>query len=79
MMKSWKPQPSEMTMHNDKLTQTGQLTMVALSCSATLRPKHWSLSMSASFETIRSVFGLALLHPSAFGYRSVARCEIHPR
>ena len=21
MMKSWKPQPSEMTMHNDKLTQ----------------------------------------------------------
>ena len=30
MMKSWKPQPSEMALHNDKLTQTGQLTMVAL-------------------------------------------------
>jgi len=30
MMQSWKPQPSEMMLHNDKLSQTGQLSMVAL-------------------------------------------------
>lgn len=30
MMKTWKPQPAEMMLHNDKLSQTGQLSMVAL-------------------------------------------------
>ena len=30
MMKTWKPQPSEMMLHNDKLSQTGQLSMIAL-------------------------------------------------
>ena len=43
MMKSWKPQPSEMALHNDKLTQTGQLTMVAsfvLNVDTT-RPWSW--------------------------------------
>ena len=30
MMRTWKPQPSEMMLHNDKLSQTGQLSMVAL-------------------------------------------------
>ena len=46
MMKSWKPQPSEMTMHNDKLTQTGQLTMVALLRAQRRYDEALELSMS---------------------------------
>jgi tetratricopeptide (TPR) repeat protein len=30
MMKTWKPRPAEMMLHNDKLSQTGQLSMIAL-------------------------------------------------
>jgi tetratricopeptide (TPR) repeat protein len=30
MMKTWKPRPAEMMMHNDKLSQTAQLSMIAL-------------------------------------------------
>ncbi len=30
MMRTWKPRPKEMMVHNDKLSQTGQLSMVAL-------------------------------------------------
>ena len=30
MMKTWKPQPNDMMLHSDKLSQTGQLSMIAL-------------------------------------------------
>lgn len=30
MMRTWKPQPTDMMVHNDKISQTGQLSMVAL-------------------------------------------------
>jgi len=30
MMKSWKPQPNDTMLHNDKLSQTAQLSMIAL-------------------------------------------------
>ncbi len=30
MMKTWKPRPAEMMLQNDKLSQTGQLSMIAL-------------------------------------------------
>ena len=30
MMKTWKPQPNDTMLHSDKLSQTGQLSMIAL-------------------------------------------------
>ena len=61
-MKSWKPQPSEMTLHNDKLTQTGQLTMERCSCSTAIR-RGLGLAMSLVRADPIGV-GLALPVPS---------------
>ena len=50
MMKTWKPRPAEMMLHNDKLSQTGQLSMIAL-----LRgQRRYDEALEISLSLIRS-------------------------